>query len=244
MTAQSFLRSSVRWSSTAAGLAVTTYAAYVAWTWSRYGHPAPPQGDARDHLLDRFMPVYDVVERHHIHVDAPAPTTLAVAREIDLSNSPVIRAVFKGRELILRATPDAQPRPRGLLSEVQSLGWVVLEEVADHELVIGSVTKPWEANVTFRSIPAADFAAFNEPDYVKIAWTLRADASGASTSMFRTETRAVATDAAARSKFRPYWAFLSPGIFLIRQTMLRPVKTEAERQAYLEMGRSDRDDVS
>ena len=244
MTAQSFLRSSVRWSSAGAGLAATTYAAYVAWTWSHYGHPSPPRNDAQDDLLDRFMPVYDVVERHHIHVDAPARLTLAVAREIDLSNSPIIRAIFKGRELILGATPDARPRPRGLLAEVQSLGWVVLAEVADHEVVVGAVTRPWEANVTFRSIPAADFAAFSEPDYVKIVWTLRADTTGASSSMFSTETRAVATDAAARSKFRPYWAFLSPGIFLIRQAMLRPVKTQAERQAYFDLGRSDGDDVS
>ena len=27
----------------------------------------------------------------------------------------------------------------------------------------------------FRSVPADEFAAFDEPDYVKIAWTLRAD---------------------------------------------------------------------
>ena len=244
MTTQSFLRSSVRWSSAGAGLAATTYAAYVYWAWSRYGHPSRPRGDAQDDLLDRFMPVYDVVERHHIQVDAPAQLTLAVAREIDLSNSPVIQAVFKGREVILRATPGAQPRPLGLLTQVQSLGWVVLAEVADHEVVVGAVTRPWEADVMFRSIPAADFASFNEPNYVKIAWTLRADATGPSRSTFRTETRAVATDAAARRKFRQYWAFLSPGIFLIRHMMLRPVKTQAERQAYLDMGRSDRDNVS
>ena len=244
MTAQSILRSSVRWSSAGVGLAATTYAGYVAWTWSRYGHPSRSHGHVQDELLDRFMPVYDVVERHHIAVDAPAPLTLSVAREIDLSNSPIIRAVFKGRELILRATPDAQPRPRRLLAQVQSLGWVVLAEIADREVVVGAVTKPWEANVTFRSIASADFAPFNEPDYVKIVWTLRADATDGSSSVFRTETRAVATDAEARSKFRPYWAFLSPGIFLIRQMMLRPVKTEAERQAYLDMGPSDGDGVS
>ena len=49
--------------------------------------------------------------------------------------------------------------------------------------------------------------------------------------MFRTETRAVATDAAARAKFRRYWSFLSPGIVLIRWLMLGPVKAEAERRA-------------
>jgi hypothetical protein len=46
------------------------------------------------------MPVYDVVERHHIHVAAPAAVTLAVARDTNLFDVPVVRAVFKGRELI------------------------------------------------------------------------------------------------------------------------------------------------
>ena len=66
---------------------------------------------------------------------------------------------------------------------------------------------------------------------MKIAWTLRADPLGANESVFRTETRAIATDAAARAKFRRYWSFLSPGIALIRLMSLRPVKSEAERRA-------------
>ena len=68
-------------------------------------------------------------------------------------------------------------------------------------------------------------------DYVKIVWTLRADAIGADASIFRTETRAIATDATARAKFRRYWSFLSPGIILIRWASLSPLKAEAERRA-------------
>ena len=96
---------------------------------------------------------------------------------MDLLQSPVVRAIIKGRELILGATPDNRPRPRGLLAEVQSLGWGVLAEVPGREIVVGAVTKPWEANPTFRALPPDEFAAFREPDYVKIVWTLRADRS-------------------------------------------------------------------
>ena len=39
------------------------------------------------------------------------------------------------------------------------------------------------------------------------------------------------TDANARTKFRRYWSFLSPGIIVIRWTVLGPVKKEAERRA-------------
>ena len=65
--------------------------------------PAAPE-DA-DAFLDRFMPEYDVVERHHINVAAPAEVTFAALMDMDLEDSRVIRAIFKGRELLLGAEP-------------------------------------------------------------------------------------------------------------------------------------------
>lgn len=227
MTAQSILR----WAAAGAGLAAGAYATYVGVTWFRYGHVARPNPDEHDPLLDRFMPVCEIVERHHVRVAAPAAVTLDVARDMDLFKHPVVRAVFKGRELILRASPASRPRPRGLLAEAQSLGWIILAEIPGHEIVVGAVTKPWEANVTFRSVPSEEFAAFNEPDYVKIVWTLRADPIDATNSIFRSETRAIATDPSARARFRWYWSFLSPGISLVREMMPGPLKAEAERRA-------------
>lgn len=97
---------------------------------------------------------------------------------------------------------------------------------------MGAVTQPWEANVVFRPLPPGEFAVFDEPDYVKIVWTLRADPIGADVSIFRTQTRAVATDAAARAKFRRYWSFVSPGIILIRWAALKPLRADAERRAH------------
>ena len=122
-------------------------------------------------------------------------------------------------EILLGSEPDTAARPRGLLALTKSLGWGVLAEVPGRKIVMGAVTQPWHANVVFRSLPPSEFAAFNEPDYVKIVWTLRADPVGADGSIFRTETRAVATDATARAKFRRYWSCLSPGIILIRRAM-------------------------
>jgi hypothetical protein len=107
----------------------------------------------------------------------------------------------------------------------------VLNETPDQEVIMGAVTQPWKADVVFRALPPGDFAAFHEPDYVKIAWTLRADPVGEAASVFRTETRAVATSAAAWVKFRRYWALTSPGIVLIRYLTLGPIRDEAERRA-------------
>ena len=228
---QSAMRKAPAFAASGIGLLAAAYATYVGATWLHYGRPRPPIGDDSDRLLDQFIPAYDVVDRHRIRVEAPPAMTLEVAREMELSQLPVVRAIFRGRELILRARPDDQPRPHGLLAEVLSLGWGVLAEAPGREVVVGCVTKPWEPNVTFRSIPSRDFAAFAEPGYVKIVWTLRADPIGATASVFRTETRALATDPDARSKFRWYWSFLSPGIRLIRRLTLRPLKSAAERLA-------------
>jgi hypothetical protein len=148
-----------------------------------------------------------------------------------LLQSPITRAIFKAREVILGSDPDSTTRPRGLLALTQSLGWRVLAEVPGREVVVGAVTQPWTADVTFHGLSPDHFAAFDEPGYVKIAWTLRADQVTPAESVFRTETRAVATDAFARAKFRRYWSFLSPGIIAIRWLMLHPVKWEAERRA-------------
>ncbi|MEO8679848.1 MAG: hypothetical protein ABI665_12420 [Vicinamibacterales bacterium] len=227
------IRTTARWLAAGAGFAAASYATYAAITWYRYGHPPRPAPEEEDDLLDRFMPAYEVVDRHHVRVDAPAAITLAASQEMELFRLPVVRAIFRARELILGSRPDDQPRPRGLMAEVLSLGWGVLAEVPGREFVVGGVTKPWEANPTFRALPPGEFAAFNEPDYVKIAWTLRADPVSADQSIFRTETRVMTTDAASRAKFRRYWSFLSPGIILIRWLSLGPLKADAERRASL-----------
>lgn len=216
---------------TGAGVALGAYGAYAAVTWYRYGRILQVDRDERDGLLDRLIPAYEVVERHHIRVAAPAAVTLAAACEQDLLELPLVRAIFKAREIVLCATPDGRPQPRGLLATVQALGWGILAEAPDRELVVGAVTKPWEPNVTFHALAPEEFATFSQQGFVKIAWTLRADPVDDETSIFRTETRAIATDPSARARFRRYWAFASPGIALIRRLSLRPLKREAERRA-------------
>ena len=225
-------RSAWYWFGGGIALAVASYAAYASVAWLRYGHPTrPARPEEADTLLDRFIPTYDVGERHQIRVAAPAEVTLSAAREMDLLHTPLVRWIFRGREILMGSRPDDQVRPQELLPLVQSLGWGVLQEVPGREVVVGAVTKPWEANVVFRALPPDEFATFHEPGWVKIVWTLRADPLAPGESVFRTETRVATTDGVAREKFRRYWTFVSPGIVLIRWLMLEPLKAEAERRA-------------
>lgn len=231
MTTKTVVRATAGCLAGGAALAALGYAACAGAAWTRYGHATRARHpDEDDSILDRFMPLYDIVERHHVRVAAPAAVTLAVACDLSLSESRVARAIFKGRELMLGGDQRTPPAPPGLLASMLALGWARLAEEDGREVVLGAVTRPWEANPMFRALPPPDFTRFAEPDYVKIAWTLRADPAGDEACVFRTETRAIATDVEARAKFRRYWALVSPGVALIRRAMLVPVKQEAERR--------------
>jgi hypothetical protein len=132
-------------------IAAAGYVSLVAAAYFKYGDPpAEPEGRSPDRVLDRFMPTYEVVERHSVRVHAPAHLTLTAALEQDLQRS--------------------------------------------------------------------RFASFWEPNFVKIVVSLRADPLGAGDSLFRSETRAVATDGGARVRFRRYWSFVSPGVALMRHS--------------------------
>ncbi len=206
----------------------TIYAARAAFVWLRFGHP---NRDGADPLLDRFLPNYDIVERHHIQVAAPAATTFATACAVELEDSPLVRAIIRGREWLLgtKIKPNEPPLPHGTVPAMKARGWGVLAELPEREIVMGAVTQPWQANVVFRPLPPDEFSAFGEPGYVKIAWTLRADPlENGRTAIFHTETRAFACGPEARRRFRRYWALLSPGIVLIRLATLRMIKRAAE----------------
>ncbi len=205
---------------------------------TRTGRKAP------DALLDRYMPVADVDERHETQIEAPADVTWDVARHLDFGQSRLVRAIFRGRELMMRSTspePEATPDEEGasaapgdagdFLSRALALGWRMLAEEPGREILLGAVTKPWEADPEFLGLAPDAFIAFDEPGYVKIAWMLRVDEIGEAVSLFSTETRAIATNRESRRRFRRYWRLVLPGVLVIRHEMLRLVKHEAERRS-------------
>lgn len=210
------------------GAVSTGWAFHGIRTWLTFGRTAE-RSRVHDELLDRFIPKYDIAERHEVRVAAPASVTFAAARDMDLYRSRVVRAIFRGRELLMRE-PNRARTPQSLLQETLSIGWGILGEIPDREIVVGAVCRPWQADPQFRALPPEEFAAFDEPGYAKIAWTLSARPVDSATSVFRTETRVVTTDSQSRARFRRYWSALSPGILLIRQVSLLLVKSDAERR--------------
>jgi hypothetical protein len=186
--------------------------------------------------LDPFIPAPDIDERFGIRIKAPAPLVLEVAAGIDLQSLPLVRLIFRLREQLMGATPPPRTA-QGLLQELLGLGWGLLIDRPGRLIAGGAVCQPWVADVVFRPIPPDRFAGYAEPDQVKIAWTFEAEPLGSEVTRFKTETRAVATDPAARARFRRYWRWARFGIVAIRLLLLPAVRREAERRWRARAGR-------
>jgi hypothetical protein len=152
-----------RYAAAAAG-GLAGFGAYAAVAWARYGR-ADPRRHPRDELLDRFLPAPEVDEYHQLKVRAPAAITFAAAKQMDIQASPVAKGIFWLRAIpaLARGEPFRPQGPRGIVAETLGMGWGVLAEVPDRQIVIGAYTQPWHQHVTFRPLPPEEFAALSEP---------------------------------------------------------------------------------
>ena len=187
--------------------------------------------------LDPFIPHPDVRERFSTTIEAPAALVMDVARQFDLQSLPIVRAIFRLRERLMRAPPAAPRAPKGLLDETLGLGWALLVDQPDRLVVCGAACQPWLPASSFIPVPADQFVAYAAPNRVKIAWTLEAEPLGPTTTRFAHETRAVATDLEARRRFRRYWSWARFGIIAIRLLLLPAVRRTAERRWAAETAR-------
>ena len=182
-----------------------------------------------------FIPQPFVRDHHEIVIAAPADLVFFDATRIDLQSLPIVRAIFRTRGWVMGDTFAPPQKPLGIVADTMVLGWGLLAHAPCRSIVMGAAARPWTRNVTFRAIPPDEFAAFAEPNYVKIVWTLEADPIGPERTLFRTETRVEPTDAASRRKFFWYWIAFGVGIRVIRWSMLRELRRKALRH-YQEWG--------
>jgi len=189
-------------------------------------------------LLDRYIPRPDVRERFETSIHAPAAIVMNVATHFDMQSVFLVRAVFRMREIFL-GTREAPPRrPQGIVEETKNLGWGELGSRSGEYVVCGARCQPWLADVKFHAIAPDDFIHYEEPDYVKIAWTLEAIETAPAMTRFAQETRAVATDAHSRAKFLRYWRWARFGIIAIRLLLLPAIRREAQRRWRMERTRA------
>jgi len=163
--------------------------------------------------LDRFLPRWDVRERHATYLAVPAEDALRLALTMPVAVDPLVRLL-----LVLRGM-DAS----GSLEQFfQRHGFLLLHKTATAYTVGLPVML---ARRPLAGLPdAGDWNGWAPPGGLKIATTFLAQPAGGDHSRFCTETRVFATDASARRRFAVYWFFVGPFSSLIRRRWLHALR--------------------
>jgi hypothetical protein len=189
---------------------------------------------ASSSALERALPVYDMVLTEHRVVEADVDTLFETARDFDFMTvqSPLVTAMMTARALPSRLRGKAIDAPTRLLlaSEPAALpGWLILGQVPGRELAFGAIGRFWTADIEWRPVQPADFAAFDEPGWGKIACHLLIRPDGPGRSLLTYECRTATTDFASRSSMRRYWWAIRPFVGYVLRASLRTIARDAER---------------
>jgi len=185
-------------------------------------------------LIDHHLPRYQFVERHQrIALARPAQCYQALL-ELDMSRSPVVKALGRLRELPMRLTGKPTPKLGGSLGDMLKAGFILLEADPPGQLVLGLAGKFWRPVPRLVKLPPASFASFDRPDMARVAMCFEITPVGRRASRLFTETRIQCHSPAAKRYFGLYWSAI--GIFsgLIRWQCLTAIKLRAEKYSRME----------
>ena len=191
-------------------------------------------------LIDYFLPRYDHAEVSARIVASTPVAVWAAVHSADLNRSRSTRFL-----LSLRAAPTAVRQAltrrrsdsgrlalatthRLTLADLPRLrsDFLTLAEIPRRELVLGLVLPIWPARSPAVVHPST-FAAFGEPGYAKVVFSISMHGAGDQRVRLRTETRVLATSARARRVFRLYWLAIGPFSAHLRRVMLGTIAAEA-----------------
>jgi hypothetical protein len=181
--------------------------------------------------LERLLPHFDFVDRHHLFVPASPAQVYGAVAAVTLAEMPLVRLLLELRAIPHRLAGRSAPMRRvdqPLISQMLQSGFVVLAEEPGHELVIGMVGQMWKpaGGRRARIHDAGEFIAWQTPGFAKAAMNFRVVASADGT-LLSTETRIVATDILSRLAFGAYWCAIRRGSGAIRSMWLRAIARRA-----------------
>lgn len=190
--------------------------------------PAGESRTKRSDRIDRFLPRWHFNEVHETTVVAPASRVVQAIHAVTPGEIRFLRTLMMVRGLGLhRRSPDEEGRP--MLEVARQGGFLILDEDADRELVLGVAGRFWRMAGTRVPVAGpAEFLAFDRAGCAKAAFNFRLEDGGPGRTRVITETRILATDDEARLKFGAYWRLIYPGSALIRRSWLAAIKARAE----------------
>lgn len=175
-------------------------------------------------LINGYLPHPRRLEIDRVSVDLPPAEAWERARHLDMADIPWVRFLFDVRTLperLLGRRPQEADRRLGVDQVTASgTGFQVLAEQPGSEVVVGAIGQFWHLNIPFAGVSPADFRAFGEPGWGKLAWAIQVRPEGAG-STIGVELRLTATDEASWRRLMRYYRLIGPWSRRIRRAVLR-----------------------
>jgi hypothetical protein len=174
--------------------------------------------------LDKLLPGAPLCELSHVDVAASCDEAWKMVRHGGMAQSPLSRALFAVRTLPERLAgrkPESLNRLDDLVSTPAKPGFQILIDDPPCEIAVGAIGKVWHLRIPFlHVVDAAEFARFDTPGWIKVAWALRVVPRGASESRIEFEVRVSATDDESWRRFERYFRVIGIGSHWIRRSLL------------------------
>ncbi len=183
-------------------------------------------------LLNEFLPVYDVHERHEIIVRVPVEQVYATLWDINFGASRLVRGLFFIRTLplLLRQGPQQAVPDALTLNDFLKRGFILLGKQHNQEILLGVVGRFWALRGNIRRLQPSDFQHFSEAGYAKAAMNFYLVPEAGRKTRLITETRVVCLDEGSQRKFRLYWRCIRLFSGCIRRRMLYAIKRAVEQR--------------
>lgn len=186
-------------------------------------------------LVDQIMPTYQFRERRQIQIQSTPDRIFEILKTLKTSEISFFNTLFWIRSIPGRLLGQGNKYfvndGSSLWEQGLRLGFVILGEVPDREIVFGAIGDWWKpTGATFyRFSNLKEFREFDQPGYAWVCGNFHVGAQTRSDGLLLThETRVQATDSIAYSKFKSYWRMIYPGVTLVRRMLLKAIKVKAE----------------
>jgi hypothetical protein len=190
-------------------------------------------------ILDDLMPAWDATRLEHRVARGEPALVFGTALHVDFLDvartHPVVRALFAVRAAGERvvtsiaghgSTSASEPPTMRLVDMTDRGEWVRLGQEPAREIAFGAIGRFWAGETVWQTINAAEFAAFDEPGFAKIACNLSFREYGPSRTLMSYEARTRAIDDASRAAFMRYWRVVALFVGVVMASTLRLIASE------------------
>ena len=167
-------------------------------------------------LIDKYLPKFTFNEYHEIIVNSSIEKTYEAAKNFDMSESRLIKWLFK-----IRGLPTKRMNLQGFVSDT---GFTNIEENKPKENLIGF----WARTKIVPITGYEDFVNNSISARIKVVWNFYLEKLSSNKVRLSTETRVFCITPLTKVTFGLYWLIIKPFSGIIRTKMLQIIKQKSE----------------